>query len=107
MNNSDLMGQLQGLLSDPNMADKLREALDTLGGSAQAPVSQPQEDFDLSDTTQKIKQVYDRMNSGSDPRVSLLKALKPYMNNTRSAQLDTAVRLLGLTKMSGLLRELQ
>ncbi|MDY4976457.1 MAG: hypothetical protein SO147_06115 [Clostridia bacterium] len=110
MNNSDLMGQLQQLLGDPDMANKLKGVLEELGGgraSEEPPVYQAPEESDLSEATQKIKQVYDRMNSGSDPRVSLLKALRPYMNHTRAAQLDTAVRILGLTKMSGLFQELQ
>ncbi len=98
----DFMGQLQNLLSDPEMAEKLKQALGTFAGS---PVPEKREEQE--DATQKIKQVYEQINSGPDPRVSLLKALKPYMNHTRSAQLDTAVRLLGLTKMSGLLKELQ
>lgn len=110
MNNSDLLGQLQGLLGDPDMANKLKNALGALGEVGMAdrgPVSQDQEAPDLSEATQKIKQVYDRMNNSSDPRVSLLKALRPYMNHTRATQLDTAVRILGLTKMSGLFKELQ
>lgn len=96
----DVMGQLQNLLSDPEMADKLQTVLGTLGRKPE-PEPEPQ-----VDSTQQLRQVYHQINSGADPRVSLLKALKPYMNNTRSAQLDTAVKLLGLTKMSGFLKEL-
>ncbi|MBE7043664.1 MAG: hypothetical protein E7399_09300 [Ruminococcaceae bacterium] len=96
----DMMGQLQQMLSDPEMAEKLKQALGSFGAA-------PEQQEQTEDATQKIKQVYEQINSGPDPRVSLLKALKPYMNHTRSAQVDTAVRLLGLTKMSGLFKELQ
>lgn len=101
--NQDIMGQLQKLLADPETAEKLQQTLETLGVAPETPPKQEEPEENL----QKVKQAYERVNSGGDPRVSLLKALKPYMNQTRSAQLDTAVKFLGLTKISGLLKELQ
>ncbi len=105
MNQADLINQLQGLLSDPEMSGKLKTVLGALGGASAPPAVQTPEE-NGADMTQKIKQVYDRMNNGSDPRVSLLRALRPYMNSTRATQLDTAVRLLGLTNMSSLFKDL-
>ena len=99
MNQADLINQLQGLLSDPEMSGKLKTVLGALGGTSAPPAVQTPEE-NGADMTQKIKQVYDRMNNGSDPRVSLL------MNSTRATQLDTAVRLLGLTNMSSLFKDL-
>ncbi len=95
----DLMGQLQQLLQDPDTVDKLKSVL---GG-----LSQPNEAEFPEEDTVRLQKAISGINSMPDPRVSLLKALKPYMNQSRSAQLDTAVKLLGLTKMSGLLREFQ
>lgn len=101
--NQDFMGQLQKLLADPETAEKLQQTLETLGVAPETPPKQEESEENL----QKVKQAYEQVNSGADPRVSLLKALKPYMNQTRSVQLDTAVKFLGLTKISGLLKELQ
>ena len=96
----DLMGQLQQLLQDPDTVDKLKNVLGGLG-------QQPNEPEFREEDTVRLQKAISGINSTPDPRVSLLKALKPYMNPNRSAQVDTAVRLLGLTKMSGLLREFQ
>ena len=96
----DLIGQLQQLLQDPDTVDKLKSALGGLG-------QQPNEQEFGEEETARLQRVISGINSTPDPRVSLLKALKPYLNQNRSAQVDTAVKLLGLTKMSGLLREFQ
>ena len=94
----DFMGQLQQLLQDPDMVDQLKSML---GGIGQQSVKGELEEED----GMQLQKVLSGINNTPDPRVSLLKALKPYMNQNRSAQLDTAVKLLGLSKLSGLLRE--
>lgn len=97
-----LADRLKGIL-DGGGAEKLSELL----GGAKTPEKQPQTSgFDI-DSIMKIKNAYDKINSKPDPRVSLLSSLRPYMSPGRASQLDGIVRLLSLTKISDLFREMK
>ena len=53
----------------------------------------------------KLRSVIDEMeNVGDDDRSRLLLSLKPYMRNNRRNSIDSAIRLLNLTKLSGLFK---
>ncbi len=98
-----LADRLKSLL-DGGGAEKLSELL---GGAAKAPEKQPQTSgFDI-DSIMKIKNAYDKINSKPDPRVSLLTSLRPYMSPGRATQLDGIVRLLSLTRVSDLFKEMK
>ena len=43
-------------------------------------------------------------DSRSDSRANLLMSLKPYMRDTRKRSIDSAVRLLNISKLAGLFR---
>ncbi|MGE4282773.1 MAG: hypothetical protein AB7G87_03550 [Clostridia bacterium] len=61
---------------------------------------------DTMDTIIKIKKMVDKVNSTADPRVNLLLALKPYLNNNRQTKLDTAIKVVNLTKLSSVINEI-
>lgn len=50
----------------------------------------------------KIKSVIDEMGSANDPRSNLLMSLRPYMRDTRKKSIDSAVKILNLSRFSGL-----
>ena len=50
----------------------------------------------------KIKGIIDEMGSVNDPRSNLLMSLRPYMRDTRKKSIDNAVKILNLTRFSGL-----
>lgn len=56
----------------------------------------------------KIQGLLGAMNSSpqQDHKVALLMALRPYLNSKRAAKLDMAVRLLQLSRLSPMLKQL-
>lgn len=50
----------------------------------------------------KIKNIIDEMGSANDPRSNLLMSLRPYMRETRKKSIDNAVKILNLSRFSGL-----
>lgn len=91
---ADVMETLKGILGD-DAEDKINNAMSTLTGN----------DEDNSvDYVSEMKQLIDRMGSSrSDPRANLLMSLRPYLRESRRQSIDGAVRLLNLSKLSGLL----
>jgi len=55
---------------------------------------------DLQDNLEMIKQVtkiMDRLNTKNDPRVNLLNALRPFLNNKRQKKINNCIMLLQVT----------
>ena len=50
----------------------------------------------------KIKNIIDEMGFANDPRSNLLMSLRPYMRETRQKSIDNAVKILNLSRFSGL-----
>ena len=46
-----------------------------------------------------------RINSGNDPRINLLHAIEPFMNNKRQKKIGTCIQLLQVAGFSRLLNE--
>ena len=89
--NDDLAGLLGGLLSNP-------ESIKRLMNSISNGESQPHEE-----TAEQlpIPSDFAQLSSGRDDRrINLLTALKPYLSSSRSANVDKAIRLLRLTKLT-------
>lgn len=100
---NSLVDTLKGLL-DNGGAEKLSELFSSKEN--EGAVKPSSGGFDL-ENIMKIKNAYDKINSGPDPRVSLLNSLRPYLNDVRAARLDSIVKLLNLTKISDLLKEMK
>ena len=95
---ADAMNTLKELLGD-NAEDTIKGVMDSLnGGSSGA---------DSSNYGSDLKALMDKLSSNrSDPRTNLLLSLKPYMSEERKRSIDGAVRLLSLSKLSGLMKNL-
>ncbi len=52
----------------------------------------------------KIKGIIDEMGSANDPRSNLLMSLRPYMRTNRQKSIDNAVKILNLSRFSGLFK---
>lgn len=114
------MDTLKGILG--NDADKkIQAVMESLSGSTSAP-EPPQaapersaqkvnnalaslgDDASL-DYLLRIKGIIDELGSSrDDPRSNLLMSLKPYMRGSRQKSIDSAVKMLNLTKLSGLFK---
>ncbi len=83
------------------IAEKLKELL------GNTPTESAGSDgFDMA-SVMKIKSAYDKINSRPDPRVALLNSLRPFMNENRSGTIDSVVKILNLTKISQVVKELE
>ncbi len=93
---ADAMDTLKNLLGD-DAEDKIKNVMSSFSGG----------DGDSGDSAE-LMQIRDMINnlgkSSNDPRSNLLMSLKPYMRETRRHSIDSAVRLLNLTKLSKLIK---
>ncbi len=117
------MDTLKGLLGD-NADEKIKAAIGALSSGPEShtgvsdvssedaeteiiPVSNSQNNFDSGtmDSLMQIKNIVDNFaNSGNDSRSNLLMSLRPYMRTSRQSSIDTAIRILNLSKLSGIFK---
>ena len=115
---SSAIDALKGMLGD-NADEKISAVLGALSSknaqenndlqekpiSAEAPAVVPALDQVTADSLMQIKNIVDNFaNSGNDSRANLLLSLKPYMRSSRQSSIDTAIRLLNLSKLSGIFK---
>lgn len=104
---NDPSAMINSLLSDPAMIKKVGELISSLGKSEENKDSTGGDDFLNPETLLKIKNVYEKLqNDDDDPRTKLLLALKPYLNEKRLTGLDNALKMMRMSKMTGLLNDL-
>lgn len=95
---ADAMETLKGILGD-DAEDKIKNVMSSISGS-----SAGGQDNSLEYIMQMKDIISKLVNNRDDPRSNLLMSLRPYMRNERRQSIDRAVRLLNLTKLSGLFR---
>ena len=112
--------QITDMLGQESMPDGIMELLtrltsasgreDTPPAPAESPsVKEEKRDRAPMDETfemvRTIKKVMDRVNTPNDPRINLLNAIKPFLNNKRQSKISNCVRLLQMTNLTSLLDE--
>lgn len=115
---SSAMDTIKNLLGD-NAEDKIKAALGNLSGQSSNNAQEVLKDsnetnlpdkastFDSipPDSLMQIKGIVENIaNSNNDSRSNLLMSLKPYMRSSRQSSIDTAIRLLNISKLSGLFK---
>lgn len=99
---ADAMDTLKEILGD-DAEDKIKGVMSSLSGSS----GSEEEAADNSDFNSDIRALMDKLGSPrSDPRANLLLSLRPYMSDGRKRSIDGAVRLLNLSKLSGLMKNI-
>lgn len=99
---ADAMDTLKEILGD-DAEDKIKGVMSSLSGS---PITD-NASGDVSDFSADIRGLMDKLSSPqSDPRANLLLSLRPYMSERRKKSIDGAVRLLNLSKLSGLMKNI-
>lgn len=96
----EFQDKLNALLSNPEIMKTISGLAEQFGSSEQ------QETSDISNNMSDISNLANiakSINAEDDNRIRLLNALKPYMNSKRSANMDTAIKILKLTKLTSLL----
>lgn len=108
---------IKGLLGD-NADEKINSVLNSLSSGSNSSndskgdmndedsaLSAPQLNLQNIDYLMKLRNVVDELGTvGDDNRSRLLMSLKPYMNGSRQKSIDSAIKLLNLTKLSALFR---
>lgn len=114
----DFDNKLAGLLDNPESLEKIKSLAGMLmstekkeGAEAAKQSSLPAVnksdsglDFDPS-MLLKIKKVMDMTSTKDDPRINLLMALKPYLSRKRAESMDSAMKILKLTKFATVFTE--
>lgn len=95
---ADAMETLKGILGD-DAEDKIKNVMSSLSGGASADEENLEYIMQMRDIMSKLA------NDRHDPRSNLLMSLKPYMRTSRQKSIDSAVRLLNLTKLTGVMRK--
>lgn len=101
---ADAMDTLKNLLGS-DAEDKIKNVMSSLStpesGEGALPVS-----TDSLDQIMQLKSIMESISTNrNDPRTNLLLSLKPYMHGGRQHSIDSAVRLLGLTNITKVLRK--
>lgn len=100
---ADAMDTLKNILGD-DAEDKIRNVMGSL--SASSDPSDTGFNADGLNQVMQLKNIVDSMtNNRNDPRTNLLMSLKPYMRSGRQRSIDSAVKLLGLTNLTKILRK--
>lgn len=93
----DISKKIMDVLSDPEMMKKLSNVMGSLGASSDEPKEQNDTPTELTANAQNI---ISSLNYNDDRRITLLTALKPYLRESRASGIDTAIKILKMTKLT-------
>lgn len=113
--------QIAELLGQDTVPDNVKELVTLIAGSltskegaadtTAAPVDElpekaednnPADNSELMNTARKA---LSKINSGNDPRINLLHAIKPFMNSKRQKKIGNCIQLLQVASLSKLFNE--
>jgi len=113
--------QIAELLGQDTMPDNVKDLLSLLAGSLgkkeddmattrveeEEPVKEEKpvqaETGNDSDILNRVKKIAGSMGAGNDPRINLLHAIKPFMNNKRQKKIGNCIQLLQMSSLARLL----
>lgn len=98
----DLSEKLKSMLENPEILNMIGNLANSMGASPDADKNENAE----YDATSSIKTALNSINAGSDNRITLLTALKPYMSVGRTKHIDTAIKILKISKISSIFKDL-
>ncbi len=98
------MDTLKNILGD-GAEDKIKNVMNSLT-SADSGNALENVDSDSLEQFMQLKDIMQSVTSNrNDPRTNLLMSLKPYMRSSRQKSIDSAVKLLGLTNITKMLKK--
>lgn len=102
--------KIKAVMDGLNMAnsnsstDDISTPIQTQASEIPRPPALPTPNLDNLQSMLNIKGMIDSLNATNDSRSRLLSALRPYMRSTRQRGIDSAIRLMNLTKLTGLFK---
>ena len=97
----DFQDKLNSILSNPEIMKMISSMAGQVNSEPQS--SNSDTGNDSSADFGNLANIASKISSEDDDRIRLLNALRPYMNESRSANMDTAIKILKLTKLTSLL----
>ncbi len=101
----DISNKLKDILDNPDMLNLIGNLANSMASNNQSLNSESTE-ISNEDTANTIKTALKGINTSGDNRITLLNALKPYMRESRSKQIDTAIKVLKISKISSVFKDL-
>lgn len=98
----DFQDKLSSMLSNPDLMRTLSALAGGLGSSSADNLPAAGGDS-VPDIGTELSSVVNSINDSNDSRINLLYALRPYMRSARAEQMDMAIKILKLTKLTSLL----
>ncbi len=103
LGNPETMEQIMGLVQSFKSEDTTSETKE----KRQSSVSALPFGLDNPETLMKLGSAFGKIANDDDPRINLLIAIKPYLNQKRLQTAEQAMQILKLSKMSTLFEELK
>ncbi len=103
--NPNIPGNVKGLLSMlmSNNNSKDEDSSEDPPKTRGSDNSSNNEADDFADMARKMKKAMGMINTGNDPRVTLLNAIRPYLNKNRQRKLQTCIKLMRIGSLTQLL----
>lgn len=103
--NPNIPDNVKGLLSMlmPNNNSKEENSSEDSPKTRGSDNSSNNEADEFADMARKMKKAMGKINSGNDPRVTLLNAIRPYLNKNRQRKLQTCIKLMRIGSLAQLL----
>lgn len=104
---NDMLNTLKEILGD-NAEEKIQTAIQMLQSNDKKNDENSENSLPQSitspDYVSQMKSIINQMGTANDNRSNLLLSLKPYMRAERQQSIDSAIKLLNLTKFAGLFK---
>ncbi|ACL74742.1 hypothetical protein [Ruminiclostridium cellulolyticum] len=107
--NSGIPDNVKGLLNMFMSANNSKDETSSDDNSSEK--SNPPEETsradtdDLADMARKMKKAMNMLNTAKDPRVNLLNAVKPYLNDNRQKKLQKCMKIIKIGSLTKMLDE--
>ena len=106
---------LKNILGNPDAMDKIMGLMQSFGDEKSSTEAHSKKEssiplpfgLDNPETLLKLGNAFQKISSDDDPRINLLLAIRPYLNQKRLQTADQAMQILKLSKMSSILEELK
>ena len=98
----EFQDKLNSMLSNPDLMKTISAIASGFGNGS----NENQQAYSVDSPTDigaELSSVVSSINDNNDSRINLLYALKPYMRSARADQMDMAIKILKLTKLTSLL----
>lgn len=115
---TDILGQenmpdnFKGLLNmfasqlssdEPTQKSENPKVIEQTAPAAKEEKQQRSEFEDNMEMVRRVKNIMEHMNNNNDPRVNLLNAIRPFLNNSRQKKVSNCIRLLQMVSISRLI----